>query len=391
MLARRKAVKDQALQRRRSLQASKDFQKFSAEAGDLNTWLDDKLRIAGDENYRDLSNLPRKLQKHKAFERELRANDGQLRNINKDAEALIVAQNRMPEVNQLSQKLNSKWKNLLAVSHDKGRCLEQAVSQRDHNRCIEDAKKKLNELSVALQSKEVGHDMRSCKAQLNRQQLLEAEITLWEQKIDELVLSGEEMAHEGHFDSANIRDETKIIQEEFKHLRGPARLRREALEEALRFHKFVFELDAELQWINEHLPAASSETFGQNLHQAQSLHKKQKKLQAEIDGHQPMINKALNTGKTLVELNHPEKKNVHELCQSLEDAWRDLQEKANERAKKLDLSLKAQQYLSEASEIETWLGEQNNLLKSTDYGRDRDSATKLLTKHKVILFKKKTS
>lgn len=330
--------------------------------------------------------MPRKLQKHKAFERELRANDGQLRNINKDAEALIVAQNRVPEVNQLSQKLNNKWKNLLTVSQDKGRCLEQAVSQRDHNRCIEDAKKKLNELAAALQSKEVGHDMRSCKAQLNRQQLLEAEITLWEQKIDELVLSGEEMAHEGHFDSANIRDETKIIQEEFKHLGAPARIRREALEEALRFHKFVFELDAELQWINEHLPAASSETFGQNLHQAQSLHKKQKKLQTEIDGHQPMINKALNTGNTLVELNHPEKKRVLDLCQSLEHAWSDLQDKANERAKKLDLSLKAQQYLSEASEIETWLGEQNNLLKSTDYGRDRDSATKLLTKHKVSIF-----
>lgn len=67
----------------RSLQASKDYQKFCAEAGDLNQWLGDKMKIAGDENYRDLTNLPRKLQKHKAFERELRANEGQLRNMNK--------------------------------------------------------------------------------------------------------------------------------------------------------------------------------------------------------------------------------------------------------------------------------------------------------------------
>lgn len=83
MLARRNAVKQLALARRHALQASKDYQKFCAEAGDLNTWLDDKMKIAGDENYRDLINLPRKLQKHKAFERELRANEGQLRNINK--------------------------------------------------------------------------------------------------------------------------------------------------------------------------------------------------------------------------------------------------------------------------------------------------------------------
>lgn len=69
----------------------------------------------------------------------------------------------------------------------------------------------------------------------------------------------------------------------------------------------------------------------------------------------------------------------------MENAWTDLEEKAGDRAKKLELSLKAQQYLSEAGEIETWLGERNNVLKSTDYGRDRDSATKLLTKHKVYL------
>ncbi len=65
-------------------------------------------------------------------------------------------------------------------------------------------------------------------------------------------------------------------------------------------------------------------------------------------------------------------------------AWSDLEDKASDRARKLELSLKAQQYLSEAGEIETWLGERNNVLKSTDYGRDRDSATKLLTKHKTI-------
>lgn len=124
--------------------------------------------------------------------------------------------------------------------------------------------------------------------------------------------------------------------------------------------------------------------MGQNLHQAQSLHKKHKKLQAEIAGHEPMIKRTLSNGQTLIEQNHPDKQKVRELCEVVEGAWNDLEEKASERARKLDLSLKAQQYLSEASEIETWLSERTNVLKSTDFGRDRDSATKLLTKHKAI-------
>ncbi|XP_062560998.1 spectrin beta chain, non-erythrocytic 5 isoform X2 [Armigeres subalbatus] len=384
VLARRERVKSLAQKRRNALQASKDFQKFSADVDDLNTWLTDKAKIAGDESYKDLTNLPRKLQKHKAFERELRANEGQLRTVNKEGEALIKTNNRAEEVSLMLAAVNQKWKDLNQSSLEKGRRLEQASLQREHNRNIEDAKSKLEELDAALQSKQVGNDLRSCKDLMNKHQILENDVGMWEQKVAELVTSGEDMAHEGHFDANNIKNETKKLQNQFKNLKVPAAKRREALDESLRFHKFVFELDAELQWINEHLPAASSEVIGQNLHQAQSLYKKHKKLEAEIEGHQPMINRALTSGENLINQDHPEKAKVKELCNTLELAWNDLQEKGNERSKKLELSLKAQQYLSEASEIETWLGERNNVLRSTDYGRDRDSATKLLTKHKGI-------
>ncbi|XP_053697591.1 spectrin beta chain, non-erythrocytic 1 isoform X2 [Sabethes cyaneus] len=384
VLDRRAKVKNLAQKRRNALQASKDFQKFSADVDDLNVWLADKARIAGDESYKDLTNLPRKLQKHRAFERELRANEGQLRTVNKEGDALIKTNNRAEEVSQMLAVVNQKWKDLNSSSLEKGRRLEQASLQREHNRSIEDAKSKLDELDIALQSKQVGNDLRSCKDLMNKHQMLEDDISMWEQKVAELVTSGEDMADEGHFDANNIKNETKKLQNKFANLKGPAAKRREALEESLRFHKFVFELDAELQWINEHLPAASSEVIGQNLHQAQSLYKKHKKLEAEIEGHQPMINKTLTSAENLINQNHPEKVKVKELCNTLEQAWHDLQDKAAERSKKLELSLKAQQYLSEAGEIETWLGERNNVLRSTDYGRDRDAATKLLTKHKTI-------
>lgn len=58
--------------------------------------------------------------------------------------------------------------------------------------------------------------------------------------------------------------------------------------------------------------------------------------------------------------------------------------KACERSRKLDLCLKAQQLFFEISEVESWLTEKIDILKSTDYGRDRDAASKLLTKHKVL-------
>lgn len=74
---------------------------------------------------------------------------------------------------------------------------------------------------------------------------------------------------------------------------------------------------------------------------------------------------------------------IEELCDTLNSAWTELNDRANERSHKLELSLKAQQFFFEANEVESWLHEKSDILASTDYGRDRDAATKLLTKHKV--------
>ncbi|XP_076180788.1 spectrin beta chain, non-erythrocytic 5 kst isoform X2 [Ptiloglossa arizonensis] len=385
VLARRIAVKDAAQRRRSALNASEHYQQFSAEVDDLRDWLGDKMKTASDESYRDLNNLERKLQKHEAFERELRANEGQLRAVNKAGKALISEENyRSDDVGQTLKELNDQWERLVALSLEKGRRLRQAACQHGYNRTMEDARLKLEEIENCLQSKQVGVDLRSCKELLKKHQSLESDMCQWEQKVDDLVAMGEEMAHEGHFDAANILKTSQATQRKFRSLKEPAQRRREALEESLRFHKFGFELDAELQWIKDHLPQASSTTLGQNLHQAQTLHKKHKKLEAEIAGHQPMIDKTSASGQALIDQAHPEKKKIRELCDELDDAWRDLQEKAGERSKALDLSLKAQEFFFEAGEVESWLNEKNDVLSSTDYGRDRDAATKLLTKHKAV-------
>ncbi|XP_075227745.1 spectrin beta chain, non-erythrocytic 5 kst isoform X2 [Lycorma delicatula] len=384
VLARRDAVKASANERRKALVASHSFQEFVADVEDLQNWLSEKLKTAGDESYRDLTNIERKLQKHEAFERELRANEGQLRNVNKTGQALISDNNRKAEVSGMLNDLNDRWESLVNSSLDKGRRLRQAAAQHMYNRTMEDAKVKLEEMDANLQSKQVGSDLRNCKQLLKKHQILENDVSQWKQKIGDLVALGQEMAHEGHFDADNILKASQDCQEKFASLQEPARKRREALEESLRFHKFGFELETELGWIREHLSLASSETLGQNLHQAQSLHKKHKKLEAEIIGHQPMIDKTLASGEALIHQNHPETKQVASLCTGLQDAWQDLQDKAAARSRKLDLSLKAQQFFFEASEVESWLSEKNDVLSSTDYGRDRDAASKLLTKHKAL-------
>ncbi|XP_023018167.2 spectrin beta chain, non-erythrocytic 5 kst isoform X2 [Leptinotarsa decemlineata] len=385
VLQRRQAVRDACQQRANALDASKNYQEFRAEVHDLRVWMAEKLKTASDESYRDLSNLERKLQKHEAFERELRANEGQLRTINKLGMALIAQESyNKDDVAKTLQELNNEWQHLVGISLEKGRRLRQAVAQHGYNNSIEDVKTKLNEIDENLKSKNVGTDLRSCRDLIKQHDSLENDLAFSANRVDDLVSQSQNLSDEGHFDSDRIKENALASQKVLKDLYKPAQERRAALEEALKFFKFNFELDAEMQWIKEHLALASSEELGQNLHQAQNLHKKHKKLEAEISGHRPVIDKTLETGQDLININHPEGAKISDLCSTLQNAWEELEDKANQRAQKLDLSLKAQQYFFDVNEIESWLNEKAAILSSSDYGRDRDSATKLLTKHKAL-------
>lgn len=92
-MVRRNTVKEATSKRRVALEASERYQQFSAEIGDLQDWVNEKMKTASDESYRDLNNLERKIQKHEAFERELWANERQLRTVNKIGTALMLEKN----------------------------------------------------------------------------------------------------------------------------------------------------------------------------------------------------------------------------------------------------------------------------------------------------------
>lgn len=320
VLQRRQAVKDACQLRTHALEASKNYQEFCAQVQDLRAWLAEKLKTASDESYRDLSNLERKLQKHEAFERELRANEGQLRTVNKLGQALIAQDSyRKEDVAETLRDLNGEWQKLVGISLEKGRRLRQAVTQYTYNTLIEDVHTKLDEIEGTLTSRNVGTDLRSCRDLLKKQDILETELTQCIIRVEELVNQSNEMAHDDHFDREAIRTKALESQKRLKNLNAPAQARRVRLEEALKFHKFGFEIDAELQWIKEHLPLAASDTLGQNLHQAQNLYKKHKKLEEEIAGHHPVIQKMIQTGEELIDSGHPEHKKVHNyiLCRFL--------------------------------------------------------------------------
>ena len=64
----------------------------------------------------------------------------------------------------------------------------------------------------------------------------------------------------------------------FENLKEPVALRRQRLEDSLKWHQYNFDADNEQQWIKDHLPAANSTDYGKSLIDAQNLNKKHQVL-----------------------------------------------------------------------------------------------------------------
>ncbi|KAI5640829.1 spectrin repeat domain-containing protein [Phthorimaea operculella] len=429
VLARRENVKKAAAERRRALQASLAHQQFIAAVEELQAWIQDKTRTANDQSYRDLANLERKLQKHEAFERELQANEKQLRNVESVGQSLQNSDPaRAKEVSARLDELRTAWEALVAASRDKGSKLRQASAQRKHRRSIEDAKARLVDLERSLKSEEVGTDLRSCKRLLNQHQALEQELNQYESRAQALSSVGADLVSSGHFDAAAIEKECKALLVATEKMKPRAQARREALNTSLQLHKFAAEVAGELDWLSER-SVGTTDSQPADLHAAQTAQKKHAKLKAELAGRRPHTDKILERGRQLIKEKHPESDKIEALCRELEEAYSkvsseaeargarleaalkaqqflhdalechicdivplcELEEayskvssEAEARGARLEAALKAQQFLHDALEVDSWLADKAAALSSADVGRDRHRATQLLTRHKAV-------
>jgi spectrin alpha len=69
---------------------------------------------------------------------------------------------------------------------------------------------------------------------------------------------------------------------------------------------------------------------------------------------------------------------------SLQSKWQNLKEVSVQRKHDLEDSLQAQQYFSDAKEVESWIREKEPVAQSSDYGRDEDSCNALYKKHQQL-------
>uniref|UniRef100_A0A8C5F367 Spectrin alpha chain, non-erythrocytic 1 n=1 Tax=Gopherus evgoodei TaxID=1825980 RepID=A0A8C5F367_9SAUR len=365
LLSRRNALHERAMYRRAQLADSFHLQQFFRDSDELKSWVNEKMKTATDEAYKDPSNLQGKVQKHQAFEAELSAN-----------------QSRIDALEKAGQNL---WKKLLEATELKGIKLREANQQQQFNRNVEDIELWLYEVEGHLASDDYGKDLTNVQNLQKKHALLEADVAAHQDRIDGITIQARQFQDAGHFDADNIKKKQEALVARYEALKDPMVARKQKLADSLRLQQLFRDIEDEETWIREKEPIAASTNRGKDLIGVQNLLKKHQALQAEIAGHEPRIKAVTQKGNAMVEEGHFAAEDVKAKLNELNQKWESLKAKASQRRQDLEDSLQAQQYFADANEAESWMREKEPIVGSTDYGKDEDSAEALLKKHEALM------
>ncbi|XP_026156546.1 spectrin beta chain, non-erythrocytic 5 isoform X2 [Mastacembelus armatus] len=377
-------LQEASRQRRNLLLASNKYQEFQRDADELLLWMEEKFKVAEDESYRDPTNILRKLKRHEAGEREMQANQVWLdRLVQLGQEMVAEGHYNSQSIRRKSTQLSSRWRTLQDKMADRGDKLRQAGQQEQLMELLQDARLKTEAIQRMLNNAAKGHDLRSSRQLLKEHQQLEQEAKDLAEKINSIVSRAKHLAST-HFDSHRILQETDTYLTLFKSLQKPLDQRRAQLQALVLLFEFFHDVDLELSWISEHVPASGSTGYDRSLAGALSLMQKHKELQAETNAHQQHLSHVLEKGRSLAKSSKSDAEEVLQRCNHLRAEWEELVEACNMRAAHLSKAITREQLLLDCSELESRLSETLRLVNSDDYGKDQLATQNLLTKHQVL-------
>uniref|UniRef100_A0A668ATS1 Spectrin alpha, non-erythrocytic 1 n=1 Tax=Myripristis murdjan TaxID=586833 RepID=A0A668ATS1_9TELE len=317
LLSRRNALHERAQSRRAALEDSFHLQQFFRDSDELKSWINEKMKTATDEAYKDPSNLQGKVQKHQAFEAELSANQSRIDALQKSGQELLDGKHyASAEVAGRMEEVSSQWKKLLEATELKG-TLREANQQQQFNRNVEDIELWLYEVEGHLASDDFGKDLTSVQNLQKKHALLEADVAAHQDRIDGITIQARQFQEAGHFDADNIRKKQEALVVRYEALREPMAARKQKLSDSLRLQQLFRDVEDEETWIREKEPIAASTNrgrlnqypakptmvlrngrlsflimlfpSGKDLIGVQNLLKKHQALQAEISGHEPLV------------------------------------------------------------------------------------------------------
>lgn len=329
--------------RRLKLEESRALQKFLKNVCSLEIWMNQKLQIAADENYREPHNLQSKMQKHSTFEAEVMASDERVQSVIYEGQELIHANHyAKDEITVRLEEIEEDWKRLLELTQIKGEKLNEAYQALLFIRSIEEFEVWLSEVEAQVKSNEVGHDLASVNNSLKRHLALENDYQQHIENCESINDIAEQFSKSNNFMKHEIEERAQQAITRFHQLKSPLQAKKDLAESCLMLQQFTSEIDEELQWLSDREPLAASLDLGTSLTAVQSLQKKHQSLEVELNSREHIVRALVDRAANMSRSGHEFSDVINIKVEELKHKFSSVKDLASIRRLRLQDALEAQ-------------------------------------------------
>ncbi|XP_063040192.1 spectrin beta chain, non-erythrocytic 5 [Engraulis encrasicolus] len=286
------------------------------------------------------------------------------------------------QVARREQKISQDWQQFLDGLKGKRALMGDIMNTMSMLRDIQMASQDVTELQMQASSEEFGKQLEQVVELLQKQDLLEAQVSAQGDTVG--ALSTRALKGAKHRDPRQVQASVQRLQGQYSALQSLSKKRRKGLEERRELFEFYVDCEELQAWIYEKWLLLQTASLGRDLSQILQAQQKHKVLEAEVLSHEAMHAAVVSRGKGLCTRKSSSESAIRKWLRTLERQWEQLKQEVTNHRERLHAASVIKQYFADAAEADSWLGDRRPLLASEDYGRDEWSSAALLQRHQRL-------
>uniref|UniRef100_A0A9J8CE08 Spectrin beta chain n=1 Tax=Cyprinus carpio carpio TaxID=630221 RepID=A0A9J8CE08_CYPCA len=355
-------LKELLAARRERLFAHRDLQRLLQEMSYIMDWMEDmESRLQSQDNGKHLHDVEDLLQKHTLVEADIAAQAERVK-------AVQAAAKRFTS-NEQSYKpcdpsLVEEKVDLLGRTYgDLGQLAADRRARLDDSRRLWQFLWELGEEAAWIREQEqilsggdYGKDLSSALHLLSKHEAFRDEMAARYGPLGNSIAGGEALVKEGHFGAPEVAERIKDVSAQWSHMEEASQLREQGLKESVALHQFQTDANDMEAWILETLRQVSSQEVGHDEFSTQTLARKQREVEEEIQSHRSLIDSLHEQASTLPEA-YAHSPQVEGRLPAIEQQYEELEGLSSSWRQALDGALALYRMFSEASACQLWVGE----------------------------------
>ncbi|KAG7464539.1 hypothetical protein MATL_G00166650 [Megalops atlanticus] len=364
-------LKELLATRRERLQAHRDLQRLLEEMRYIMDWMEDmKGRVQSQDIGKHLHDVEDLLQKHTLVEADIAAQAEQVRSVQSAAQRFTSAEEgyKPCEPGLVAERvalLGQAYEELCMLAAERRGRLEDSRRLWQFLWEVGEEAAWIREQEQILSGGDCGRDLSSALHLLSKHEAFRDEMAARYAPLGNSIAAGEALVQEGHFGAPEVTERIRDIRAQWEHLEQTSQQRERSLKEAVALYQFQTDANDMEAWIQETLRRVTSSDVGHDEFSTQTLARKQREVEEEIQSHRPLIDSLHEQALSLPpeQARSPE---VEGRLPAIEQRYAELESLSAERRQALEGALALYRMFSEADACLLWVGEKEQWLNSME-------------------------